>query len=135
VTPAEHVRKLIEKWLDPDNVNAHYFLLPRDAVEATRTLLLPRNPPNCHIWFQLLEADRRAFRVVYFWFAPRSVLGFSAYVAQRGGPIDATGKAVVAWLRWAAVRQAKSEGLTGRRHTRPPVSGSRGTVAMPGREP
>jgi hypothetical protein len=46
VTPAEHVRKLIEKWLDPDNVNAHYFLLPRDAVEATRTPLLPRNPPT-----------------------------------------------------------------------------------------
>jgi hypothetical protein len=58
VTPAEHVRKLIEKWLDPDNVNAHYFLLPRDAVEATRTPLLPRNPPNCHIWFQLPEARR-----------------------------------------------------------------------------
>jgi hypothetical protein len=99
-TAVEHARRKLMEMHDPDNVNAHFLLLPRDDVVATRTPLLPQNSPNGDIWWQLPEADRHAFRVVYF---------YTAYVAPGGDP---TTQAVVIWLRWLAVRQAKSESLT-----------------------
>jgi hypothetical protein len=95
------VRKHLIERHNPDTGNMNYVrLLPRDAVMATGMPLLPQESANdADVWWRLSEADRRAFRVVYFHIA---VIG-----AADGG--DPTRRAVAEWLRWAAVRQAKSE--------------------------
>ena len=107
-----YLRAFIE-WQDPDNIDAQYrYLLPRDAVVATRTPLLQHS--NSEIWFQLFEGDRRTFRAVYFHVK-------AAAYAKRGDPCDitqnmleaerlATEKIIVRdWLRWLAVKRAKAE--------------------------
>jgi hypothetical protein len=59
---------------------------------------------HSNVWWQLPEVDHHSFRVVYF---------HTVHVAK--GDQD---KAVVAWLRWAAVRQAKTEQSARRRSWR-----------------
>jgi hypothetical protein len=98
----------IRVLIDPDNVDAHYLILPRDDVLATRAPLLEPKSPNGDVWWQLPEAERHAFRVVYF---TAHNIHAAIAAAVRGDPKNAT-QAVVTWLRWLAVRQAKSESLT-----------------------
>jgi hypothetical protein len=97
-----HQTRVPERLMElnhPDNVNAHFLVLPRAAVEATHIPLLHSLSTGAgDVWWQLSEADRRAFRVVHF---------HTVYVAGRD-----LHKAVADWLRWAAVRQARSEGMT-----------------------
>ena len=105
--------RAFNEWCDSvDNVDdvQYRYLLTRDAVEATHTPLLPHS----EIWFQLSEDNRRVFRAVYIHIMADAF-------ALRGDPRDTTQnellawlhgteqKIVVTWLRWAAVRQAKSE--------------------------
>jgi hypothetical protein len=84
---------------DPGNTDMHHRRrLPRAAVEAIGMSLLPReSSSDGDVWWQLQEADRYVFRAVYFHFV---IMG----AAKRGS--DGTERAVVVWLRWAAVRQA-----------------------------
>ena len=113
-TAAEYFRACTE-WCDPTgNVDVQYrYLLTRDAVEATQTPLLPHS----EIWFQLSEDDRQVFRAVYIHIMTDAF-------TQRGDPADITQNQLWAWLhdteqkivrtylRWLAVRQAKSEELS-----------------------
>jgi hypothetical protein len=113
---SQHQIKVPEHFIKlhhPDNDSGGHFLgLPRDAVAATHVPLLhpPIQPPGDpdNVWWQLTKADRRAFRVIHF---------HAVYVAGDDKALYVTSqqkvhtrnrrKAIVAWLRWIAVRQAK----------------------------
>jgi hypothetical protein len=106
-------KHIIEQY-HPDNGLHYPQLLPRAAVEATKMPLL--DSPNCagaqdpdDVWWQLSEADRHTFRVVYFHVA---IIGATASSPSMRKIDKQTKRAVVTWLRWAAVWQAKSEGLS-----------------------
>jgi hypothetical protein len=101
-THCEQQIELLIKWQHPDNVDAHFLILPREAVEATCVPLLPQSAGTTDVWWQLSEDDRRSFRVVYF---------HTKMNALERGDLK-TPPAVVSWLRWLAVRQAKSERQT-----------------------
>jgi hypothetical protein len=123
------VREHVIAQYHPNNGNMHLLrLLPRGAVEATGIPLLyvPTDRPDAMIagedddvWWQLAEADRHTFRVVYFHIAVMGArISLSSINLLSDQPLssnwrrrrgDPTMRAVVSWLRWAAVRQAKSE--------------------------
>jgi len=106
----KHLFGLLESQIDPECAVAEFSLLPRDLVQATEMLLplpTPSDNNNNNAWGLLPERNRHQFRVVYYYYVVKKV----GKPLGRYSPHDLLKRAVVAWLRYTAVVQAKSEGF------------------------